>query len=329
MVVVEDLHDLGLVDAGDALGLLGVVDEDDPARDRAHEVGAGDEPDRTPGAVDGDGRAVVDVLDELGDVRDEVVGPDRQRIAVHEGAAGRRQRDHAAGDVAVQRRQDDGGAVVAGQGEDGLRRGDAVAGDEQVDPGLDDAALGVVAVADDDDVAAADAARVPVGLHGVDPHPAGDPAVLPHDELAAERVDDGADRRGGVDEARRLAGLADVAPRERALGHHPGQRALVVDDRDEVEALARHGAADLAHRLLAAPARLKSPCITSQARRNTWGRRSGSVAPERSSAHRVCALTSPSRTGTYSSAGRRRRSSSAYPMAEAIESVSGFRWPVT
>ena len=46
VVVVEDLDDLRLLDAGHALGGLGVVDEDHPARLRGDEVGAGDQPDR-------------------------------------------------------------------------------------------------------------------------------------------------------------------------------------------------------------------------------------------------------------------------------------------
>ena len=59
MVVVEDLDDLGLLDARDALRLLGVVDEQDAARLGVGELGAGDEPDRLAAAVDGDRRAVV------------------------------------------------------------------------------------------------------------------------------------------------------------------------------------------------------------------------------------------------------------------------------
>ena len=46
VVVVEDLDDLGLLDAGDALALLGVIDEDHPAPRRGDEIGAGDQPDR-------------------------------------------------------------------------------------------------------------------------------------------------------------------------------------------------------------------------------------------------------------------------------------------
>ena len=41
VVVVEDLDDLGLLDAGHALRLLGVVDEQHAARLRGHEVRRG------------------------------------------------------------------------------------------------------------------------------------------------------------------------------------------------------------------------------------------------------------------------------------------------
>ena len=51
--------------------------------------------------------------------------------------------------------------------------------------------------------------------------------------------------------------------------------------------------------------------ITSRTRRKMWGRNSGSGAPLRSSSQRVCAFTSPSRTGRYSLAGSRRWRSSA------------------
>ena len=84
MVVVEDLDDLGLLDAGRALGLLGVVDEQDAARLGVGELGVGDEPDGPPSAVDGDRRAVVHRVDLLGDVGQQVVGAHGQRLGVHE-----------------------------------------------------------------------------------------------------------------------------------------------------------------------------------------------------------------------------------------------------
>ena len=64
---------------GHALGGLGVVDEDHPARLRRDEVAAGQQADRPVPGVDRDCGPVVDVLDLLGDVDDQVVGIDGQR----------------------------------------------------------------------------------------------------------------------------------------------------------------------------------------------------------------------------------------------------------
>ena len=50
MVVVEDLDDLGLLDAGHALGLLGVIDEEDAAPARRDQI-------RTRHQADGPARA--------------------------------------------------------------------------------------------------------------------------------------------------------------------------------------------------------------------------------------------------------------------------------
>ena len=165
VVVVEDLDDLGLLDAEHALRLLGVVDEQHLARRRVDEVGARDEADRAAVAVDRHGRAVVDVLDRLGDVGQQVVGRDGQRLAVHQRPARRRQRDHAAGHVAVQRRGDDRGPALAREREDVVVRPAAVAGHEQRDAEVDRDPLRVRAVADDDHVAGLEAERQRVDVH--------------------------------------------------------------------------------------------------------------------------------------------------------------------
>ena len=152
-MVVEDLDDLGLLDAGHALRLLGVVDEQDATRRRVDEVGAGDQPDRMPARVDRDGRAVVDLLDLVGDVGEQVVRAHRQRLAVDQRAAGRRQRDHAGGHVAVQRRADHRDSALDRERERVVGGRRAVARHEQADAELDRRPLRVVAVADDHDVA--------------------------------------------------------------------------------------------------------------------------------------------------------------------------------
>ena len=78
--MVEDLDDLRLLDPGHALRLLGVVDEQHAPRARVEQVGARDEPDRVALGVDGDGGPVVDLLDLVGDVGEQVVGPHGERV---------------------------------------------------------------------------------------------------------------------------------------------------------------------------------------------------------------------------------------------------------
>ena len=79
----------------------------------------------------------------------------------------------------------------------------------------------------------------------MDPNPPRQFAVLACDELSLEHLDHrmyegGRLQRGG------LAGLADIAPRQGALGYDPDQRALLVDDRDQVQAGLDHEVARLA-----------------------------------------------------------------------------------
>ena len=108
------------------------------------EVRARDEADRPPARVDGDRRAVVDVLDLLGDVGEQVVGAHGERLAVHQRAARRRQRDHAR----RSRRCPAASATTAvprsrGQLEHLVGRLGAVAGHQQPDAELDRRALRV------------------------------------------------------------------------------------------------------------------------------------------------------------------------------------------
>ena len=60
-------------------------------------------------AVDGDGRAVVHVLDEVRDLGHEVLRPDGQRRLVHQRARRLGERDHPPGHVGVERRDHHGG----------------------------------------------------------------------------------------------------------------------------------------------------------------------------------------------------------------------------
>ena len=73
VVMVQDLDDLGLLDPGDALGLLGVVDEQHAPTGRGDQIRAGEQPDGVPPGIDDDRRAVVDLLDLLRYVGDEVL----------------------------------------------------------------------------------------------------------------------------------------------------------------------------------------------------------------------------------------------------------------
>ena len=181
-----------------------------------------------------------------------------------------------------------------------LLRGAAVRDHEQPDADLDRDALRLWPVADDDHVAHLEAERERAARHREHPHAARHLRVrLPHELLALEHAGDRADRRRGV-EPRRPARLAHVAPRQRALGHHAGQPPAVVDDRHEVDLVAGHDQADLAHRVALARRAGSALRMTSRTRSSTCGSSSGSGAPLRSSTQRVCAFSSPSRTGTYS-----------------------------
>ena len=102
--MVENLDDLGLFDPGDTLRTLGVIDEQNSPQGGTHEVGAGDEADRPTGLVDRDGRPIVDVLDLIGDLRDEIVARDSERIALDQRVARLGEGDHPARHVAVERR---------------------------------------------------------------------------------------------------------------------------------------------------------------------------------------------------------------------------------
>jgi hypothetical protein len=109
--------------------------------------------------------------------------------------------------------------------------------------------LGVRAVSDDDDVADADLARR-AAVHRLHPHATADQSVVAGEQLSLEDVDHRL-QGGGHIQARRLAGLADVATRERPLGEDPAEHAGVVDDRHEVDARLSHLQPDRTDRVVA------------------------------------------------------------------------------
>ena len=248
--MVEDLDDLGLLHAGRALGLLGVVDEHDPPAGRRDQVRACDDANRPALWVDHDGGAIVAFLDLLGDVGDQELGGGGQRIALHQRTARRGQRDHPARDVAVERRGDHGGSPIAGQLED-LVGGLCVVGEhEQAGAALDGQPLCVGAIADHDHVARGGAAAGRV--HRVHPHAARQRLVLAGQEPPAQDLDDRRDAGRGVLQGRGLAGLPDVAAGECPLGEDADQSAVLVDHRDDLEPDARHLEPGLADRRLQA-----------------------------------------------------------------------------
>ncbi len=229
-----------------------MVDEDHPPRARCDEIAARQQPDRAVAGIDRNRGPVVDVLDLLGDVDDEIVRVDRQRLAVGHALAGGGEGDHAAAHVGVERADDDPAAALTCELADLRLRGKPVARDQHRGAELDRLSLSIDPVADDDDIAGGDPAVASRRIDRVHPDAAADRAVLTLDQLA---VEDLADRRDGgrcIGEAVGPAGIADVTMGQGALGHHPDQLTAVADDRDDVEVAGGHRLPDRANRLLVA-----------------------------------------------------------------------------
>src|SRR5215212_2479746 len=83
VVVVQNLYDLGLLDALDALADLAVVDEQDAPRFGVQEIRPRHDPDGHPPIVNGDGGPVVDLHDLLGYLAYEVVRVEGQGALAH------------------------------------------------------------------------------------------------------------------------------------------------------------------------------------------------------------------------------------------------------
>src|ERR671912_887949 len=114
VVVVQDLDDLGLLDARYALPDLGVVDEEHAPRFRVEEVGPRDHTDGHPLLVYGDRRPVVDLHHLLGYLRYEVVGSDGQGILAHDLPARNGELYQAARHVRVEGREQYGRPPLTG-----------------------------------------------------------------------------------------------------------------------------------------------------------------------------------------------------------------------
>jgi hypothetical protein len=257
-MVVEDLDDVGLLDPWDALGLLGVVDQEDAAALGAHEVRARHDADR--GAVGIDREHGTELDHAIGDVGDELLRIRDGRVAAHDRSARHGQPGQTTGHVGVEWRGDDGGAVGVGELHD-LRGGAGVVGEDQHgEVELEHPALHVRAVADHRDVARLEGEAIEsVELHRQDPQPPRHLAVLPRQQLTAQDVGDRLGVHGTIGERRGPARVPDVLASQLPLGQHPGQGALVVDDGNEVDLLLGHAQPDGPHRLVAARGRRERP----------------------------------------------------------------------
>ena len=280
------------------------------------------------GGVDGDRRAVVDLLDLVGDVGEQVVGADGQRLRVHQRAARRRQRDHAARSRRCPAARDDRDPALARPARASSSRR---------------ASCRCSSPAARRRARSPRAARprgcrrrrrrpAPISLGSgrcpsPSPHRGRRPRRPRRRPCSPSSTSTIALDRASARPARRLARLADVAAGERALGHHAGQRAVLVDDRHEVEVLARHHAgrprAPARRRRQRELARASRRArAASRAARNSGSRRAGALEhPARlrvevAEAHRHV-LVVADRGGPSARRSRRRRRSSPCPGCDA------------
>jgi hypothetical protein len=230
------------------ISTISACSKQDAPPGRGDQVRARDQPDRPALRVDHHRRAVVALLDLLGDLLHQELTRRGQRLALHQRAAGGGQRDHPARDVAVQRRDDHRGPALLSQREDLVGRLGVVGQDEQLGAPVDREALGVRAVAHHDRVALGGAAAR--GVHRVHPDATGERLVLAGEEPAAEDLDDRGKLGGSVLEGRRLARLANEAAGQGPLREHADERAVVVDHGDELESGPGHLDTGLADRRL-------------------------------------------------------------------------------
>ena len=222
-VVVEDLHDLGLVKAVNRLGALGVVDENDVLALDVDEVGRAHQAKVGAVLVDNGEEAVARLCHDLARVVHGRVDRELQdSLAEHLGAHRHGHADKASGGKGVVRRGDDGATVALGRGDDALGHVGATADDQAAGVALHGELLRLVAVGDKHDVASLDGV-----LHhlrrGAHAHVAlGDAAVgVAQEQLAVEGLDDvlvgglGFGEHGGVEDVHVRVG--DVLHRDEAL----------------------------------------------------------------------------------------------------------------
>ncbi len=249
-VVVDDLDDGRVLDAGGRLRGLVVVDEHHPPASATRHVGSREDADDPVGLVDDDRLAVRAGDEVLGGDGEQRLGADRRHFGVDEVAHGVRERDAARCDVGVKRRDHDRRALGASEFDDVVGGAEAAARDQARDAGLERHRLRAQPVARDDRVARREPRDERARLVGGHEHVAGDERLrIAADDLALERARDDVDGDRHAPEALD-AGLVQVALGEHALAHEPGRAAVRVDDRQRPHAAIEHEAAGREHRLV-------------------------------------------------------------------------------
>ncbi len=207
-VVVENLHDLGLVKAVHGLRTLGVIDENDVLALDVDEVGRAHQAKVGAVLVDDGEEAVTRLCHDLARVVHGRVDRELQdALAQHLGAHRHGHADEARGGEGVVRRGDDGAAVALGGGNDALGHVGTAADDQAPGVALDGELLCLVAVGDQHDVAGLDGVLHHLG-RGAHAHVAlGHAAVgVAQKQRAVERLDDvlvgglGLGEHGGVED---------------------------------------------------------------------------------------------------------------------------------
>ena len=235
-VVVDDLHDLGLLESVYRLGALVVVHEDDVLLLDVEHVGRAHEADVVALLVDDGEEAVARLGHDLLGVVDRGVEAELEDVALeHLGTHGDGHADESCRGIGVVRRDDDGAAVTLGGGDHALGHLGAAADDDAAGVALDGELLGLVAVGHEDDVAGEDGV-----LHhlwrGADPDVALlDAAVgVADDHLAVQGLDDVGVLGLGL---RQGAGVEDVHVRVGDVldGDKADEVLLAVGDAEGVE----------------------------------------------------------------------------------------------
>ena len=252
-MVVDDLEDLGFLDALDGLAALIVVDEDDAVALRQHEVVAADEADKA--AVFDDGVIpVARLLHRALDVREQVERLEADRVRMHDAADRHALVDQAGYRIRVIRRREDED-VLCLSGFDDISRDTAIARDDEAgDALIDDVDERlIVAVADEHDVVLLDRVLDHLDRAGSDADLAVDEvALIARDEHLAVRCrDDVAIAHAHFREILH-AEFLEIALREVRYRDDADENALAVRDRHRFEVMAAHDFAEMAQRVVLA-----------------------------------------------------------------------------